>query len=233
MRFPGDILRRHKWPLFLALFMVVVFIPAGANQQAYENAVKTMPQIPWENISQSAFIIFFWNLMVALASFFVLLFLFVFLLSFRIFIIVDGPALGMSIGMVLWLISQNGSYITAFSHGILELYSLFLAVVGGYLLVVKLCEAVWGFFKFVPHYVDWNEVLTDYLWLFVFCVIGLFLSAWMEASLGYAIIKLGSLAWIIASVNTLLSLMIVGIFTSRRFRKLLMRKIRHGTMDLI
>jgi uncharacterized membrane protein SpoIIM required for sporulation len=224
MRFPGDILIQHKWILVFAVLTVILLIPSGVSKQAYEYYIKSAPKISWENLPQSAITLFVWNLASALTSFFILPFLFLFL--FRIFIIPGGFLLGFVIGVSLWLISQNPLYIMVFSHGILEIYSVFLALVGGYLLLVKVCEAVVGFFKLIPEYVNWEEVLRDYGSLFVFSVLGLFLSAWMEAFLGYAIVRLSSLAWLVAIINTLLSLSVVSYLSFSPVRTILARKAK-------
>jgi uncharacterized membrane protein SpoIIM required for sporulation len=225
MRFPGDILIKHKWILVFAVLTVILSIPSGVSQQAYEYYIKSAPKISWENIPQSAITLFVWNLASALTSFFIFPLLISFLFT-RIFIIPGGFLLGFVIGVSLWLISQNPLYIMVFSHGILEIYSVFLALVGGYLLLVKVCEAVVGFFKLIPEYVNWKEVLRDYGSLFVFSIFGLFLSAWMEAFLGYAIIRLGSLAWLVVIVNTLVSLGVVSYLSFSPIRAVLARKAK-------
>jgi uncharacterized membrane protein SpoIIM required for sporulation len=224
MRFPGDILIKHQWILLFAVLTVILSIPFGANKQAYEYYIKSGPKISWENIPESALTLFLWNFASALTSFFILPLLFLFL--FRIFIIPGGFGLGFTIGISLWLISQNPLYIAVFSHGILEIYSAFLAVVGGYLLLVKVCEAIVGFFKLIPEYVNWKEVLRDYGSLFVFSIFGLFLSAWMEAFLGYAIIRIGSLVWLVVIVNTLVSLGVVSYLSFSPIRAILARKAK-------
>jgi hypothetical protein len=225
MRFPRDILLRYKWILAFAVLTVILPIPFSANKQAYENAIKSLPKISWENIPESALMLFVWNLTNALTSFFIFPLLISFLFT-RIFIVPGGFGLGYSMGISLWLISQNPSTIMIFSYGILEIYSAFLAVIGGYLLFVKVCEAFMGFFKLIPEYVNWEEVLRDYGSLFAFSILGLFLSAWMEAFLGYAIVRLGSLVWLVAIVNTLISLTIVSCLSFDSVKAVLARRAK-------
>jgi hypothetical protein len=224
MLFPGEILSHHKWIVLFAVFVVIAGTFAGANSSAYEYYKKNTPNMTWENIPLSALTLFLWNLANALTSLFIfpLLILFV----FRIFIIPGGLGLGFSLGVGLWLISQNPVNIVSFSHGILEIYSAFLAMVGGFLILVKIGEAVLGFFKLTPHYVDWKKVAQEYGPLFLFSIVGLFISAWMEAFLGYAAIRFGSSAWLVVIMNTFISLLIVSSLSFSTVRMLVTRKGR-------
>ena len=150
MLFPGEILSQKKWVILFAVITVIVGIVAGANRSAYENFQRTAPTLDWNNISKSALTIFIHNFASTLTAFFMLPLLF--LIFFRLFIVPGGISVGMSIGISLWLLSQTSSAIMVFSYGILEIYSTFLAVVGDWLLIIKIGEAVLGFLKPTPHH---------------------------------------------------------------------------------
>jgi hypothetical protein len=224
MLFPGEILAKHKWVVLFAVFVVIAGVLAGANSNAYEYYKNNGPNITWENIPESALTLFLWNFANGLTS--LLIFPLLFLLVFRVFIIPGGFGLGVSLGIGLWFVSQNSLNIILFSHGILEMYSAFLAMVGGFLILVKIGEALWGFFKLTPHYVDWNKVAKEYGSLFLFSVTGLFVSAWMEALLGYAIIHFGPSVWLVVVINTSISLLVVSSLSLNTVRILIMRKVR-------
>jgi hypothetical protein len=224
MLLPGEILARHKWIVLFAVFIVIAGVVAGANNDMYEYYKNNGPNITWENVPESAFILFLWNFANALTS--LLIFPLLLLFVFRVFIVPGGFGLGVSLGIGLWLVSQNPLNSMVFSHGILEMYSAFLAMVGGFLILVKIGEAVWGFFKLAPHYVDWNKVAKEYGSLFLFSVIGLFISAWMEALLGYAIIHFGSSVWLVVIINTVISLLVVSSLSLNTVRIFITRKVR-------
>lgn len=221
MRYPGEILVQQKWITLFAALVVVVGIFAGANRKTYDYYMENAPDISWENIPESGLTIFLWNLRNALLSLFGI-----------VLALWSGLGLGISIGVGLWLISQNLLYIANFSHGILELYSAFLAMVGGLLVLAKIGEAILGFFRFIPRYIDWKEVAEDYGSLFLFSVIGLFMSAWMEALLGYAAIRFGSSAWLVVVLNTVISLLIISSLSSNTIRALLTRKAELTTISI-
>jgi len=126
------------------------------------------------------------------------------------------------------MISQNAVYVVFFSHGILEIYSVFLAMIGGLLILTKTGEAIWGFFKLTPQYVNWKKVAQDYASLFLFSVVGLFISGWLEAVLSYAILHFGSYFWLVAMINTLISVAIVSSLSFQRFRSLVTRRLQLG-----
>lgn len=198
--------------VLIAVMVVIVGIAAGANRSAYESYRENAPEIPWGNIPASALTYFAYNMRNALVA------LFGIMLAF-----LSGFGLGISLGVTFWLISQNTVYIIAFSHGILEIYSVFLAIVGGLLILAKIGEAIWGFFdhsKAVNH-VDWRKVAGEYGSLFLFSVIGLFISGWLEAGLSWAILHLGSYYWLVVMANTLISVLIVGSLSFQRFRSLI------------
>lgn len=135
MYFPGEILVQHKWIVLVAVLVVALGAFAGANRETYNYYTEHAPDISWQNIPESALTIFLWNMRNALFS------LLGIVLAFW-----SGFGLGQSIGMVCWVTSQNSLGIVSFSHGILEIYSIFLAMVGGLLVMAKIGEAVWGFF---------------------------------------------------------------------------------------
>jgi uncharacterized membrane protein SpoIIM required for sporulation len=223
MLFPGEILSQNKWVVLFAIITVVMGITFGANRSAYENFLKTAPTIEWKNVPQSALTLFISNFASALSSFF--MFPLLLLIFFRFIIVPGGISLGISIGISLWLISQSSSAIMVFSHGILEIYSAFLAAVGGWLLIMKIGEAVLGFIKPTPHYVDWNKVTKELGYLFLFSTVGLFISAWLEAFLGYAI-RFGPSAELIAIANTCISVLTVSILSFKTVRMLLTGKTK-------
>jgi uncharacterized membrane protein SpoIIM required for sporulation len=212
MKFPGEILSEHIIIVLIACIVVIVGIVAGANRSAYESYRENAPEIPLGNIPASALTYFAYNMRNALVS------LFGIVLAF-----LSGFGLGISLGITFWLISQNMVYIIAFSHGILEIYSVFLAMVGGLLILAKIGETVWGFFghsKAVKH-VDWRKVAGDYGSLFLFSVIGLFISGWLEAGLSWAILHLGPYFWLVVMANTVISVLIVGTLSFQRLRSLI------------
>lgn len=176
MQFLGEILVEHKWVVLVAALLVFVGVVAGANRWAYEQYVSASPSIRWENVPESAFTIFFSNMRNTLLSLSVIGVLFPWPLA-------SGLGLGISLGVGFWIISQNPAAIIVFSYGILELYSVFLALVGGFLVLSKIGEAIIDFFGFFPtsHKVNWKKVAEEYGSIFYFSVIGLFVSAWMEA----------------------------------------------------
>jgi uncharacterized membrane protein SpoIIM required for sporulation len=210
MKSPGEILSEHRFIVLIACIVVFVGIAAGANRSAFESYMENAPEIPWENIPVSALTYFAYNLRNALVS------LFGIVLAF-----LSGFGLGLSLGVSLWLVSQNTVYVVVFSHGILEVYSVFLAMVGGLLILAKAGEALRGFFGSLsqaPRSVDWRKVAQDYGSLFLSSVFGLFISAWLEAVLSWAILHLGSYFWLVAVGNTLISVSIVGVLSFARKR---------------
>lgn len=215
MRFPGEILVQHKWIVLFAVLVVVAAAFAGANRETYDYYMEQGPDISWENVPESALTLFFWNMRNTLMS----------LLGF-VLAIWSGVGLGISLGIGIWIISQNPLGIVMFSYGILEIYSAVLAIVGGLLVLAKIGEAIWGFFGklMTPHYEDWNKVAEEYLSLFLFSIVGLFVSAWMEAFYGYAVVSGGFLWMPIVVVNTLISLLIVSCLSSSTVRALVTRK---------
>jgi len=217
MKFPGEILSEHKFIVFIAFVVIFIGIFAGANRSAYEDYRKNAPNIPWENIPASALTYFAYNMRNALFS------LLGIILAFF-----SGFGIGNSLGVAFWMISQNAVYVVFFSHGILEIYSVFLAMIGGLLILTKTWEAIWGFFKLTPQYVNWKEVAQDYASLFLFSVVGLFISGWLEAVLSYAILHFGSYFWLVAMVNTLISVAIVSSLSFQTFRSLVTRRLQLG-----
>ena len=220
MKFPGEILSEHKFIVFIAFVVIFMGIFAGANRSAYENYRKNAPNIPWENIPPSALTYFAYNMRNALFS-----------LLGTILAFYSGFGIGNSLGIVLWMISQDAAYVVSFSHGILEIYSVFLAMIGGLLILVKIGEAILGFFKLVPHYVNWKEVARDYASLFLFSVVGLFISGWLEAVLSYAILHFGSYFWLVGMINTLISVAIVSSLSFQTFRSLVTRRLQLGSEE--
>ncbi len=222
MKFPGEILSEHKFIVFIAFLVIFIGIFAGANRSAYESYLKNAPKIPWENIPASALTYFAYNMRSALFS------LLGIILAFF-----SGFGIGNSLGVVFWVISQNAVYVVSFSHGILEIYSAFLAMIGGLLILAKIGEAIWGFFKLIffklaPQYVNWKKVARDYASLFLFSVVGLFISGWLEAVLSYAILHFGSYFWLVAMINTLISVAIVSSLSFQTFRSLVTRRLQLG-----
>ena len=217
MKFPEEILSEHKFIVFIAFVVIFIGIFAGANRSAYEDYRKNAPNIPWENIPASALTYFAYNMRNALFS------LLGIILAFF-----SGFGIGNSLGVAFWMISQNAVYVVFFSHGILEIYSVFLAMIGGLLILTKTGEAIWGFFKLTPQYVNWKEVAQDYASLFLFSVVGLFISGWLEAVLSYAILHFGSYFWLVAMINTLISVAIVSSLSFQRFRSLVTRRLQLG-----
>jgi len=215
MKFPGEILSEHKFIVFLAFVVIFVGIFAGANRSVYEYYRKNAPNIPWENIPASALTYFAYNIRNALFS------LLGIILAFF-----SGFGIGNSLGVAFWMISQNTVYVVFFSHGILEIYSVFLAMIGGLLILTKIGEAIWGFFKLTPQYVNWKEVAQDYASLFLFSVVGLFISGWLEAVLSYAILHFGSYFWLVAMINTLISVALVSSLSFQTFRSLVTRRLQ-------
>ena len=215
MRFPGEILSEHKFIVFIAFVVIFIGIFAGANRSAYEDYRKNAPNIPWENIPASALTYFAYNMRNALFS-----------LLGMILAFFSGFGIGISLGVVFWMISQNAVYVVSFSHGILEIYSVFLAMIGGLLILTKIGEAIWGFFKLIPQYVNWKKVAQDYASLFLFSVVGLFISGWLEAVLSYAILHFGTYFWLVAMINTLISVAILSSLSFQTFRSLVTRRLQ-------
>jgi len=215
MRFPGEILSEHKFIVLFAFVIIFIGISAGANRSAYEDYRKNAPSIPWENIPASALTYFAYNMRNALFS-----------LLGMILAFFSGFGIGISLGVAVWMISQNAVYVVSFSHGILEMYSVFLAMIGGLLILAKIGEAIWGFFKLTPQHVNWRKVAEDYASLFLFSVVGLFISGWLEAVLSYAILHFGSCFWLVAMINTLVSVAIVSSLSSQTFRSLVTRRLQ-------
>ncbi len=216
MRFPGQILARHKWVVLFSAAIVSISAVVNANRRAYDFYMHSAPEIPWDNIPVSAITYFAHNGTNVLMSMIGLV------LAFW-----SAIGLGLSIGVALWMISQlNPLYIVAFSHGFLEIYAVFLGIVGGFLVLSRIGIFLGRFFGFVflrqfPQKVDWTEVAEEYLSLFVFSLTGLFVSAWLEASLAYAMLYVQSLWLLIAIINTSISLLIVGLISSATLRILL------------
>ncbi len=223
MLFPGEILSQNKWVVLFAISTIIMGIAFGANQSAYENFLKIAPTIEWKNIPQSALTLFIYNFANVLSSFF--MFPLLLLIFFRFIIIPGGISLGISIGISLWLVSQSSSAIMVFSHGILEIYSAFLAAVGGWLLIMKIGEAALGFIRPTPHYVDWNKVTKELGYLFLFSTVGLFIAAWLEAFLGYAI-RFGPSAELVAIATTCISVLTVSLLSFNTVRMLLKGKTK-------
>jgi len=215
MKWPGEVVSNHKLLVIVALGVIFIGALVGANRSSYENFVKNAPKIPWENIPASALTYFAYNMRNALFS-----------LLGIVFALFSGIGVGISLGVVFWMISQNAVAIASFSHGILEMYSAFLAMMGGLLILTKIGQAIWGSFKLIPQYVNWKEVIQDYVSLFLFSVVGLFISGWLEAILSYAILHFGPYFWLIAIINTLISVAIVGSLSFQTFRSLITGKLR-------
>lgn len=220
MIFPGQILARHRWIVLVVVSIVVPGILLGANKPTYDWYVEGGPEISWQSIPESTMIIFSWNLRNALLS-----------LIGLAFAVLSGIGLGLSIGVTLWLTSQNPIVLIAFSHGILEIYSALLAMVGGLLIVEKLGKTIWSFFGKPPYATDvnWIEVGKEYGSLFLFSVLGLFVAASLEAFLGYAINHIEHLLLPIACVNTLISVLTVSFLSSSRLRASI---VEHGKPSL-
>jgi uncharacterized membrane protein SpoIIM required for sporulation len=214
MKWPGEVLSKHKFLVIVALGVILISTVTSANRSTYENYMKNAPKIPWENIPASALTYFAYNMRNALFS------LLGIILAFF-----SGISIGISLRVGFWMISQNVAAVVSFSHGILEIYSVFLAMIGGLLILTKIGQAMWGFFKLIPEYVNWKEVIQDYASLFLFSVVGLFISGWLEAVLSYAILHFGSYFWLVAIINTLISVALVGSLSFQTFRLLVTRKL--------
>lgn len=217
MEFPGVILYRHKWIVVITTLAMAVGVVGSAYRGLLIPLLDPSPEIPFGDIPQSALTYFYLNSRNVFISMFGLI------LAFW-----SAFGLGFSIGTVFWLTSRDSLVAISFSHGILEIYSVFLAIVGGLIALKKIGNTAW---KLISNGKDpgipWKQTAEEYLSLLLFSLTGLFVSAWMEAFLAYTLLLRGN--WVLIAIeNTIISVLIIGFFSFYNFRTTIWRKLVHA-----
>lgn len=207
MKLPGQILTQNKWIVFISvLFLAIVTFPY-ASEDTYNTYQTSVPPIDYGNPVEASKEIFVNNFGVYILA----------MLGPLVFNAI--PAIGFSLGALIWDASVNPGGIDHLAISILAFYSVFLSIFGGLFIMVKIAEKVWSILV-SPRDISFRQVIGDYGSIFIFGVLTLFVSTIMTVVYGQAE-ESGAPVQEIVTLSVLISLVIIVFLSSNVLRRIL------------